>query len=267
MNVRRLIALFGLLFLSVSLAWAQGTTSRISGVATDSSGAIVPNATITAINDDTGISYTTKSSGSGTYSFDSLQIGHYTVRAEAVGFKTFVSTGNVLAIGLPTSVDPKFQIGGESQTVQVEGGYDVVQTESSGNFGGIIDNVTLTELPIVGTRGRNPLSFVQYIPGVVQNNSGNAPGGDIVVNGSRDRAFNYVLDGIDDNETSSGGSNTSPSHQNPDALAEFRVISANPTAEYGRNSGAQVLLVTRSGTNQFHGNLFEFYQSPFLRAN
>ena len=142
-----------------------------------------------------------------------------------------------------------------------------MQTESSGNFGAVIDNVTLTQLPIVGTRGRNPLALTQYIPGVVQNNSANAPGGDIVVNGSRDRAFNYVLDGIDDNETSSGGSNTSPSHQNPDMLAEFRVITSNPTAEFGRNSGAQVLMVTRSGTNQFHGNLFEFYQSPFLQAN
>jgi hypothetical protein len=256
-----------LLSLSLSLALAQGTTSRISGVATDSSGAAVADAVITARNDDTGVSYTTKTSAAGTYSFDSLQIGRYTVRAEATGFKQFVSTGNVLAIGVPTSIDPKFEVGATTESVQVQGGYDLVQTESSGNFGAIIDNITLTQLPIVGTRGRNPLAFTQYIPGVVQNNSANAPGGDIVVNGSRDRAFNYVLDGIDDNETSSGGSNTSPSHQNPDMLAEFRVITSNPTAEFGRNSGAQVLMVTRSGTNQFHGNLFEFYQSPFLQAN
>jgi Carboxypeptidase regulatory-like domain/TonB-dependent Receptor Plug Domain len=253
--------------MSLSLALAQGTTSRISGVATDSSGAAVADAVITARNDDTGISYTTKTSAAGTYSFDSLQIGRYTVRAEATGFKQFVSTGNVLAIGVPTSIDPKFEVGATTESVQVQGGYDLVQTESSGNFGAIIDNITLTQLPIVATRGRSPLALTQYIPGVVQNNSANAPGGDIVVNGSRDRAFNYVLDGIDDNETSSGGSNTSPSHQNPDMLAEFRVITSNPTAEFGRNSGAQVLMVTRAGTNQFHGNLFEFYQSPFLQAN
>ena len=267
MNIQKVFALVCLLFMSLLVGFAQGTTSRISGVATDSSGAAVANATITARNDDTGVTYTTKTSASGTYAFDSLQIGRYTVTAEATGFKQFVSTGNVLAIGVPTSIDPKFQIGGTTESVQVQGGYDLVQTESSGNFGAVIDNVTLTQLPIVGTRGRNPLVFTQYIPGVVQNNSANAPGGDIVVNGSRDRAFNYVLDGIDDNETSSGGSNTSPSHQNPDMLAEFRVITSNPTAEFGRNSGAQVLMVTRSGTNQFHGNLFEFYQSPFLQAN
>lgn len=266
MNIRKVLVLGCLFVLSVSLALAQGTTSRISGVATDGSGAVVANATITATNDGTGISYTTKTSASGTYAFDSLQIGRYTLRAEAAGFKQYVSSGNVLAIGVPTSINPKFEIGGASDSVQVEGGYDLVQTESSGNFGAVIDNVTLTQLPIVGTRGRNPLALTQFIPGVVAN-GGNAPGGDIVVNGSRDRAWNYVLDGIDDNETSSGGSNTSPSHQNPDMLSEFRVITSNPTAEFGRNSGAQVLMVTRSGTNQFHGNLFEFYQSPFLRAN
>ena len=262
------ILFFTILFLTASIAGlAQGTTSRISGVATDASGAVVPNASVTATNDDTGISYSTKTSASGTYSFDSLQIGRYTVRAEAPGFRPFVSTGNVLAIGVPTSIDPKFQIGGASESVEVQGGYNLVETESSGNFGAVIDNITLTQLPIVATRGRNPLGLTQYIPGVVQNNSANAPGGDIVVNGSRDRAFNYVLDGIDDNETSSGGSNTSPSHQNPDMLAEFRVITSNPTAEFGRNSGAQILMVTKSGTNTFHGNLFEFYQSPFLQAN
>jgi hypothetical protein len=227
----RKLLLILLLILPASIGFAQGTTSRISGTVTDTSGAAVPSATVTAVNDDTGVSYSTKSSSSGTYSFDSLQLGKYTIRAEAPNFRQFVSTGNVLSIGVPTSVDPKLQAGGNNETVTVQGGYDIVQTESSGNFGAIIDNVTLTELPNVGTRGRNPLGLTQFIPGVVQNNSANAPGGDIVVNGSRDRAFNYVLDGIDDNETSSGGSNTSPSHQNPDMLSEFRVITANPTAE------------------------------------
>lgn len=255
------------LLLSASVALAQGTTSRISGTVTDLTGAVVPNATVTATNDATAVSFTTHSSGAGTYAFDSLQIGSYTVKVDAPGFAEFVSKNNVLAIGVPTSVDPKLKPGSNTETVTVEGGYGLIQTESSGNFGGIIDSVTMTQLPIVGVRGRNPVGFAQYMPGVIQNNSGNAAGGDIIVNGSRDRAWNYVLDGVDDNETSSGGSNTSPSHQNPDMLAEFRVIVSNPTAEYGRNSGAQVLMVTKSGTNQFHGNLFEFYQSPFLQAN
>src|SRR5215469_10115822 len=264
---RKVTALIVTLLVSVSIALAQGTTSRISGTVTDATGAAVPNATVTATNDATGTTFTTHSSSTGTYAFDSLQIGSYTVKVDAAGFSQFVSRGNVLAIGVPTSVDPKLTLGSSNETVTVEGGYGLIQTESSGNFGGTIDSISMTQLPIVGTRGRNPVSLTQYMPGVIQNNSANAPGGDIVVNGSRDRAWNYVLDGIDDNETSSGGSNTSPSHQNPDMLSEFRVIVSNPTAEFGRNSGAQVLMVTKSGTNHFHGNLFEFYQSPFLQAN
>lgn len=266
MSYRRPFLLCCLILFTVSFAFGQGTTSRIAGVVSDNSGAVIANATVTAVNEGTGATYVIKSSSSGTYTFDLLQVGRYTVRAEAPGFKQFVSTGNVLAIGVPTSVNPKLEIGGTTETVQVEGGYGLVQTESSGNFGGVIDNVTLTQLPIVGTRQRNPIGLVQYMPGVVQNGA-NATGGGINVNGSRDRAWNYVMDGIDANESSSGGGGTSPPHQNPDMLAEFRVITAAPTAEFGRNSGAQVVMVTKSGTNQWHGNLFWFYQSPFLRAN
>ena len=129
-----------LLILPTSIGFAQGTTSRISGTVTDTSGAAVPSASVIAVNDDTGIVYNTKTSSSGTYSFDSLQLGKYTIRAEAPGFQQFVSTGNVLSIGVPTSVDPRLEAGGNSETVTIQGGYDMVQTESSGNFGAIIDN-------------------------------------------------------------------------------------------------------------------------------
>jgi hypothetical protein len=266
MSNRWLLSLCSVVLLVSSLALGQGTTSRISGVVTDSTGAVVANATVTAVNEGTGSVYAMKTSSGGSYTFDLLQVGRYTIKTEAPGFKQFMSTGNVLAIGVPTSVNPKLEIGGGTEVVTVQGGYDLVQTESSGNFGAMIDSVTLTQLPIVGTRGRNPLGLVQYVPGVVVNGA-NATGGGISVNGSRDRAWNYVMDGIDANESSSGGSNTSPPHQNPDMLSEFRVITSAPTAEFGRNSGAQVIMVTKSGTNQWHGNLFWFYQSPFLRAN
>ncbi len=263
--MNRILCLCLLLLVSVA-GLAQGTTSRIAGVVTDSSGALISGASVTAINEGTRATYTTSSGSKGDYVFDSVQIGRYTVRVTMPSFKTFVSTGNVLSIGLPTTVNAVLGVGSTDQTVEVQGGYDLVQTESSGNFGGIVDNVTLTQLPIVGTRGRNPIGLVTLIPGVVAN-GGNATGGGVSVNGSRDRAWNYTLDGVDINESSSGGSNSSPTHLNPDMLSEFRVITSNFTPEYGRNSGGQVVMVTRSGTNGFHGNLFEFYQSPFLRAN
>lgn len=263
--MKRILCLSLLLLVSVA-GLAQGTTSRIAGVITDSSGALVSGASVTVIREDTNATYTTTSGSKGEYVFDSLQIGKYTIRVTMSSFKTFVSTGNVLSIGLPTTVNAVLGVGTTAETVEVMGGYDLVQTESSGNFGGIVDNTTLTQLPIVGTRGRNPIGLVTLIPGVVSNGS-NAAGGGVSVNGSRDRAWNYTLDGVDINESSSGGSNSSPTHLNPDMLSEFRVLTSNFTPEYGRNSGGQVVMVTRSGSNHFHGNLFEFYQSPFLRAN
>lgn len=264
--MRKLLCISLLLIALTVSGWAQGTTSRISGVVTDTSGGVISGALVTVINEGTGASFSINTSGSGTYAFESLQPGHYTVQVSLVGFKTYRSAGNVLSIGVPASIDPKLQVGGAAETVEVQGSDNVIQTESSGNFGGDIETVAMTELPVVATRGRNPLGLLTFMPGVV-NNGANATGGGISVNGSRDRAWNYVMDGIDANESSSGGSNTSPPHQNPDMLAEMRVVTSAPTAEFGRSTGAQVLMVTKSGTNNFHGNAFWFYQSPFLRAN
>ena len=118
-------------------------------------------------------------------------------------------------------------------------------------------------MPIVGLRGRNPLDLLNYQPGIV---SGANTGGGVHVNGSRDRAFNFTFDGIDINESTAGGSNFTPLRPNPDSIQEFQVVTSNFTAELGRSSGAQVTLVTRSGTNDFHGNLFEYYQTPRFNA-
>lgn len=260
-------AAWGLAVLLVSIAmWPQGTTSRITGVITDKTGAVIAGATVTATNEGTNVSYTATSSGSGVYVFDSLQIGTYTVSVESKGFKKFVSKGNVLSIGLPTTVNASLEVGAIGESVEVRGGYDLVQTETSGNFGNVVDTPTITQLPIVGVRGRNPLSFLYLVPGV-QDNGSNATGGQVSVHGSRDRAWNYVLDGIDVNESTAGGANTTPAKSNPDSIAEFRVITSNFTPEYGRNTGGQVTMVTKSGTNNFHGTAFWFYQSPFLQAN
>src|SRR6185369_10956051 len=147
--------------------------------------------------------------------------------------------------------------------VTVQAGAEQVQTSSSGNIGSTIEQKTLESLPIVGTRGRNPLDLLNFQPGVV---FGGNTGGAVNVNGSRDRAFNFTLDGIDINESTAGGSNFTPLRPNPDSVQEFQVVTSNFTAELGRSSGAQVTLVTRSGTNDFHGNVFEYYRTPALDA-
>jgi hypothetical protein len=264
MKTRIVAALFALFLLSSPLV-AQVSTSRITGVVTDKTGAEVPGAKVTATNEGTNATYVQTSSSSGVFVFDSLQIGTYTVSVTAKGFKTVTSTGNILGVGAPTTVNLVLEVGAILETVEVKGGYDLVQTDSSGNFGNVIDNKTVSDLPIVGVRGRNPLGFITLVPGV--QDSGGAVGGGTSVNGMRDRSWNITLDGVDANETSSGSGTFSPIRTNPDNLSEFKVITGQTTAEYGRVSGGQVNMVTKSGTNQLHGTGFWFYQSPFLQAN
>jgi hypothetical protein len=245
-------------------ALAQGTTSRVTGTVTDQSGGAVPGAKVVLTNTATTTAFTTTTSGEGVYVFESVQVGAYTITVEKDGFKKFTSAGNAVSLGQPTTVDVRLEIGAVSEVVQVEAAAELVQTSSSGNFGNTVEQRALEALPIVGTRGRNPLSFINFQPGVVV---GANTGGGVHVHGARDRAFNFTLDGVDINETSAGGSNFTPLRTNPDSLQEFQVITGNFTAENGRSSGAQVALTTRSGSNEWHGGLFEFYQTPRFLAN
>lgn len=242
---------------------AQGTTSRVAGTVTDQNGGAVSGATVTLKNEATGVAFNTTSSSSGAYAFDLIPAGTYQVTVEKSGFKKFITTGNVVQVNQPATVNVAMQIGDVSASVTVEAAADVVQTGTSGNIGSTITQKTLESLPIVGLRGRNPLDLLNFQPGFV---SGANTGGGNHVHGSRDRSFNYTLDGIDVNETSAGGSNFTPLRMNPDSLQEFQFVSSSFTAELGRSSGAQVTMVTRSGTNDIHGNAFEFYQTPRFNA-
>src|SRR5207247_2637530 len=183
---------------------------------------------------------------------------------ESAGFRRFVSTGNKVTIGQPATINAKLEVGALAEAVEVSASAEAVQTSSSGNYGNLISTQQVMDLPIVGTRGRNPLDLVTTQPGVL---SGANTGGGIHVHGARDRSWNYTLDGIDLNDSSQGGSNTTSFRVNPDMISEFRLMTGNSTAENGRNSGGQVAMVTRTGSNQFHGNGFWFYRTPRLNAN
>ncbi|MFN2456144.1 MAG: carboxypeptidase regulatory-like domain-containing protein [Pyrinomonadaceae bacterium] len=248
----------------VGAAFGQGTTSRLTGTVQDPSGAAVPGAVVTLTNEGTQTSLTAETTDAGVYSFESIQVGQYTVAVEKSGFKQFVSTGNTANINQPATVNVTLEVGGVNESVRVESTAEIVQTSSSGNFGNTVEQRTLVQLPIVGSRGRNPLNFILFQPGVTPDAN---TGGGVHVHGARDRAFNFTLDGIDINDSTAGGSNFTPIRTNPDSLTEFQVVTGNFTAELGRSSGAQVTLVTRSGTNNFHGTLFEFYQTPRFHAN
>lgn len=266
MGKKSILSSFGVFFLLVAAsisAVAQGTTSRVTGTVTDGSGAVVAGATVTLTNEGTNSSITTQTSDAGYYLFDLIQPGRYQVTVEKSGFKKFVSTGNSALINQPLTVNVSLQVGDLNATITVQSTAEQVQTNSSGNVGSTVEQRTLESLPIVGTRGRNPLDLLNYEPGVV---NGANTGGGVHVNGSRDRSFNFTLDGIDINESSAGGSNFTPLRPNPDSIQEFQVVTSGFTAELGRSSGAQVTFVTRSGTNQFRGSFFEYYQTPRFHA-
>ncbi len=257
------LVLVVILLSSAHSSFAQGTTSRMTGSVTDSAGAPVAGATVTLTNDGTGVSLTTETSSSGTYVFDLIQAGTYTVAVEQQGFKRFVSSRNTVLVNQPATVNVALEIGVITEVVSVEATAEQVQTSSSGNLGTTIEQRSVESLPIVGTRGRNPLDLLTYVPGVT---TGANTGGGVHVHGSRDRSFNFTLDGIDINESTAGGSNFTPLRPNPDSIQEFQVITSGFSAELGRSSGAQVTFVTRSGTNNFRGTLFEYYQSDKFMA-
>jgi hypothetical protein len=255
----------GIFFLVSICAFGQGSTSRLVGTVSDASGAAVANAAVRLSNQGTAATFATSTTNSGAYEFESLQPGQYRVTVEAPGFRKFDSPNNVVTIGQPATVNVKLEVGNVSDSVEVSGAAQAVQTSSSANIGNVMEEHTIKDLPIVGTRGRNPLGLVDLQPGVIDTQA--ISGGAVVVFGARDRAWNITLDGIDNNESSSGGSNFAPLRTNPDSLEEFRVITSNPSAEYGRSSGGQVAMITKSGSNAFHGAGFEFYRTPRFNAN
>ena len=262
-NFSCLFLSFILLITMASAALAQGTTSRLTGVVLDQKGAAVPGATVTLTNDGTGIALTAQTSDGGTYTFDLIQVGSYTVLIEKQGFKKFQSAHNLVNVNQPTTVNAALEVGDVNEVVQVTSAAETVQTSTSGNIGTTIEERELNNLPIVGTRGRNPLDLLNFQPGVV---FGGNTGGAVNVHGSRDRAFNFTLDGIDINESTAGGSNFTPLRPNPDSISEVQIVTSNFTAELGRSSGAQVSMITRSGTSEFHGTAFEFYRTPRFDA-
>ncbi len=244
-----------------NVALAQTSSSRISGTVTDASGAVLPGAKVQAKDEATGATYTQTTSGAGLYGFPSLPSGVYTISVEASGFKTTNKTGNVLEVGTPLVVDARLEVGQASEVVNVQGGYERIQS-SNAVVGNVVDQKTIESLPL---NGRNPLSLIVLEPGVTQRSAGGAGSG-IHVNGSRDRAFNVTIDGIDANESSVPNPVSNIYRLNPDNVQEYKVVTNNATASEGRNSGASISVATRRGTNDYHGTLFEFMRNTALNS-
>jgi hypothetical protein len=239
-------------------AFGQTSTTQFSGTVRDSSGSVIPAAQVTATNEATGLTYTQSSTGAGLYAFPSIPVGSYTLAIEKTGFKRFELTKIALQINTPTTVDAVLEIGSAADTVSVEASADILQTNNA-TLGNVVERKAIEALPL---NGRNPLNLLFYEPGVVQR-SGNS----ISVNGSRTTAVNVTIDGIEANESTVPNPTNNIYRLNPDNVQEFKVTTSNPSAEEGRNSGANVSVATRSGTNDFHGTAFEFFRNTALNAN
>ena len=274
LNAVRLVCAAMLLHLSVTMSRAQTFRGTILGTVTDMTGAAVAGAKVTVRNADTGVERTTVTSEAGQYSVPELQIGTYSVKVEQEGFQTWTATGVAVDVAAQKLVDATLQLGAVSQNISVAA-EELPQIETTNNtLGGILTQDSVKDLPI---NGRDYTKLIYLNPGVAgsPDQITDSPGsfGEFSMNGARGRSNNYLLDGTDMNDgyrndpaINQGGVFATPSAILPiDAVQELRVES-NFQPEFGRNGGAVVNIVTRSGTNQFHGSAFEYFRNNALDA-
>jgi hypothetical protein len=265
------LAAFGAIFViwacvGIGTANAQVTTGTILGNVTDASGAQVAGATITATNELTGFSRVATTGADGTYLIQSLPIGNnYRLESRRDGFKTDVKNGITLQVGQNMRQDIQLQVGEVAEKIEVTSTAPLVDTYSA-TKGEVVDSVRLTELPL---NGRSPLQLASTVAGAtvvsvpIDLSGGSRSGAYINVNGSIKEAMDQQLDGI---RFAGAYSNSGLDYPNPDALAEFKLITNPLSAEYGMWSGAVFTAVVKSGTNAIHGEAFEFLRNTALNA-
>lgn len=243
----------------VPLMGQVGTQGSIFGTVTDSSGAAMPGATVTVRQLDTGLEQTAVTDAAGNFEILALPIGPYSVTVSMDGFKTWRQERLVLTVGERSRVSPVLEIGAISEEVSVEGGAPLLQTERS-SVQTVIQMTQIRELPL---STRNPVVLVNLVPGMRFTGSGGAERGSTVEGfGMRGNQTEFQLDGLNANAGMDEGAITIP---NVDTIAELSVETSSFSAENGRNP-LQVQLVTKSGTNEFHGTLWEFIQDDSLNA-
>jgi hypothetical protein len=253
------------LLVSVPAAGQSGT-GRISGLVKDGSGAIVPGVSIVVTHDATGVRQETVTNESGLFLFPSLPVGSYTVHAQLAGFKPVTNRANVLTVGSDLNLAIVLQAGDLREEVVVTGQSPIVQTTES-SVSTLVTKETIVTLPL---NGRNPLHLIGLVPGVAGHSAeATSSGGTAThyINGDRGRGITTTQDGIDISDPVIPRGELTNSPVNPEALQEFRVITSNAKAEYGRSAGGQVELVTRSGTNALNGTLYEFLRDTALDSN
>lgn len=253
--LRTLVGLVCALLFTASLAWGQLGSSNVRGTVTDPQGKQISGATITITNEATNYNRTQTTSSSGDFSFELIPPGEYKVEIAASGFRTKALKVHAL-VGNPTDASAQMEIGESTQTVIVEGsGREVQINTQDASLGNTFVSQQITQLPL---ESRNVQALLTLQPGVTR---------DGYVAGARSDQSNITLDGVDINEAQTNSLGSPVLRLNSEAIEEFRVTTTGANANQGRSSAAQINLVTKSGTNQFHGSLFEFHRNTIFTAN
>jgi len=263
-----IVSLF-LLVMVASASVAQLPTGTILGVVKDSTGAVVPGGTVTSRNADTGQTRSAVSGGDGSYRFAALPVGNYEIRAEHPGFRAEVRSGLTLTVSQEAVVNFTLELGAIEQTVAVTAEAPLVNT-TSGSLGGLVDEQKIADLPL---NGRNYINLALMQPGVIQSvntnsvNSLSTYGVLYSSNGAPYRSNNYLLDGaIMSNLYGTSSAAVTTTTLGVEGIREYRVVTNSFSAEYGMVMGSQMLIVSKSGTNNLHGSLFEYLRNSVLDA-
>lgn len=267
----RVVVLFtGVFFILASFLAAQTATSSLRGTVTDSKAAVLPGATVIVQDPQTGFSRTTKTDSQGAYQFLQLPPATYSVTVEAQGFGTTKEEGVVLLVSVPSTLNVSMQVRGQTETVEVTSEAPHVNTTDA-TIGNAFNTKQIMELPF---EGRNPVEMLSLQPGVTYTSPTSGTAIDNMfdsrngtVNGGRSDQANITLDGVDNNDQNNGLPFAGALRSTLDSVEEFRVTTTNSNADSGRSSGAQVTLVTKSGTNHWHGSAYEYNRSSIGEAN
>ena len=249
-------------------AWGQEVTASITGTVTDPSGAAVTGAAVTATSQERGVTYPAVSNDSGLYRIAQLPVGTYSLKVEKSGFASVSHPAFVLTLNQVARVDVTMKVGQTSETVEVTGSAPILETDVT-QVDTIINAATNDNLPLAS---RNYVQLTLLAPGAVSTdpssfNNGNNTGGyggRPLINGNREQANNFLLDGMDNNQVSDNLLGYTPA---PDAIQEFNLITNNAPAEFGNFEGGIVNATIKSGTNAFHGDVWEFLRNDKLNAN
>jgi len=263
-----LLVLAMALGLTTSLAWSQEVTAAVVGTVTDPSGAPIKDANVTVTDTERGTVMTARTSEAGSYTVLRVPVGTYSLKVSAPGFQTSVYPPFTLQLNQTARVNIEMKMGQVSETVEVTGSAPVLQSQSA-EVGTIIDSRTSDNLPLAT---RNYVQLTLLTPGAISvdahsmNLGSNTAeeGGRPYINGNREQSNNFLLDGVDNNQASDNLLGFTPS---PDAIAEVNIITQNASAEFGNYNGGIVNATIKSGTNQYHGNAFEFFRNDIFNAN